>query len=423
MSSVDDFMAQLAAQTMPSGKQREFKEKKRIIEKISLNFEGNFGRFQILPMDNVVTDYPFVVLKNTREVCIPRKITAADGTETVYNAWIHLIPKDAYKMRDMTGRTVSSLTAEEEQLLSEANTVFDQLFEESGAKDNVEILRTLVRKRNYTLFHGYCLNKWSFDSNNRAPERSNFSGLFVCTASGFAQAVSDNVNERTLLNGGDRSFLKSIYGRSTTGRNGFIMVSISRKRDGNGKGYTVSVQHEVTPAVAGAIIPEEDSKLMSDPLANWLGWQAKREEENEPAESRRLFNAPLIKSAIEFMTQQLAAIRMAKQAGTSLEEAIAKTNEVALANLKPAETPKTNDPMLNDMYKNDDTNNVTAERVTNGNTNPFATPAAAHFDPITGAPVSGGSNVNESSPTVSSMPFTQPNFSSFGTGTDNAMPF
>jgi len=407
MTSVEDFMSKLSAQTMPAGKQKEFKEKKRMIEKISLNFEGNFGRYQVLPMDNVVTDYPFVSLRNTREICIPKKMTAQDGTENVFNSWIKIIPAEAYLMKDMTGRVVSSLTAEEEQLLGEANTLFDQLFDECGAKEDMNMQRTLARKRNYTIFHAYCLNKWGFD-NNRAPERSNFSGLFVCTASGFTQSVSDNVSERTLMNGGDPSFLKSIYSRQLSGRDGFMMFSISRNKAGGAKGYSISVSHEAGKAsmLSNVAIPEDDAKLMIDPLANFLGWQAKKEEDGVPAESRRLFNAPLIKSAINYMTEQLASIRMAKANGTSLEEAIQKTNELTLSTENTEATPKTNDPMLAEMQQT--APSVNAQQVIEQNTNPFATPAAGHFDPITGAPV--GAQQTQAAQTT---PFTQPSFANF----------
>jgi hypothetical protein len=53
----------------------------------------------------------------------------------------------------MTGRVVSSLTAEEDQILGEAYTVFDQLFDEIDARNDLEMQKNLARKRNYTVFH------------------------------------------------------------------------------------------------------------------------------------------------------------------------------------------------------------------------------------------------------------------------------
>lgn len=89
---VDDFLSKLAAQA-PKAKENNFEQKNRSLEKIYLNFPGNFGRYQVFPLDSVVTDFPFVTLFGTREINIPRKNMAADGTENTYNAWIKLLPK------------------------------------------------------------------------------------------------------------------------------------------------------------------------------------------------------------------------------------------------------------------------------------------------------------------------------------------
>ena len=82
MLNVEDFLGKLAEQTA-SKKTIDFKKKGRQIEKISLNFEGNFGRYQLFPLNDVVTDYPFVKLPQTMEVCIPRKVVSPDGTQEV----------------------------------------------------------------------------------------------------------------------------------------------------------------------------------------------------------------------------------------------------------------------------------------------------------------------------------------------------
>ena len=148
---VDDFLSKLAAQA-PKAKENNFEQKNRSLEKIYLNFPGNFGRYQVFPLDSVVTDFPFVTLFGTREINIPRKNMAADGTENTYNAWIKLLPKSAYVMKDMTGRLVSSLTAADDELLSQAHMIFDELYRELDAKNNRDELTTnLVRLKNYTI--------------------------------------------------------------------------------------------------------------------------------------------------------------------------------------------------------------------------------------------------------------------------------
>ena len=53
----------------------------RKIEKISLSFNGNHGKYQILPVNSTVTGFPFRELKNTRELQFPMKNTLVDGTE------------------------------------------------------------------------------------------------------------------------------------------------------------------------------------------------------------------------------------------------------------------------------------------------------------------------------------------------------
>jgi hypothetical protein len=156
--NVENFMKQLSAQTAPVASKGTFKPRERVLEKISLNFEGNFGMYQVLPVNSTITDYPFVKLFGTREILVPRKNVAQDGTESIYNAWIKLLPKDAYQFLDLDGRITSSLTAEEDQLLTEAYTVFDQLYNEIDARNNMQLSKDLLRKRNYTIFNAYCCN-------------------------------------------------------------------------------------------------------------------------------------------------------------------------------------------------------------------------------------------------------------------------
>lgn len=417
-NKVDDFLAKLS-QSAPKAKE-DFKSKSRTLEKIYLNFPGNFGRYQILPMDNVVTDFPFVTLFGTREICIPRKNLASDGTENIYNAWIKLLPKNAYIMKDMTGRQVSSLTAADDQLLSQAYLIFDQLYEELDIKNNRTdpTIIGLARKRNYTVFHGMCLNKWDADS--RTPVRQNFSGLFVCTAKGFINAIEDNIQERTLMNSGDSSWIPSIYNRQLTGRDGFLMFSISPNK--NAAGYSVTASHEIGRGknLEGVSISEEDAELMVDPVQSFLGWQANKDEDNAPGQ-KRLFNPTIIQEAITFMSQQLAAVRMAKSHGLTLADAINNTNAEALKTQQPTNTmgQATNDPMLAQMSTPNNFNQQTVtnpESVVNSNTSPFQTPPAAHIDPMTNAPVGNsgfGGNTGFGGQTQQAAPF-QPSFGGFG---------
>lgn len=413
-NKVDDFLQKLAAKT-PKAKE-ESANKNRKLEKIYLNFPGNFGRYQILPMDSVVLDFPFVTLFNTREINIPRKNMSADGAESVYDAWIKLLPKDAYTMKDpSTGRVVSSLTAANEQLLNQAYMIFDQLFEELDARNNREPeITKLLRKRNYTIFHGYCINKWDLND-SRSPNRQNFCGLFVCTAKGFMNAIETSIEEKTLIDN-DNTWIPSVYNRQLSGRDGFLMFSIAPNK--LQAGYSVTVSHEVGRAksLEGYVISEEDAELMMDPVQSFLGWQANKDEEN-PVQQKRLFNAKLIQEAITYMSQQLAAIRMAKETGLKIGEAISRTNAEVLATQVPTNTmgETTNDPILaqmsGTMNNNPNFGNV-SERVINNNDQPFVTPPVAHIDPITSAPVDPGT-------TSSPNPFN----SGFGQETPSAAPF
>lgn len=395
---IEDFLAKLAQKT-PKPKDENAAAKNRKLDKVYLNYPGNFGRYQIFPMDSIITDFPFVTLFNTREINVPRKNISADGQESVYDAWIRILPKDAYLMKDDTGRIVSSLTASDEQLLSQAYAVFDQLFEEldpRNNRDNKSIVN-LLRKRNYTIFHGFCINKWGLND-IRNPERQNFSALFVCTAKGFMNAVDDNIKEKTLMENGDSSWLGNIYGRQQTGRDGFIMFSIAPNK--LQAGYTVNVSHDYgKKQFEGFSIPDEDAELMSDPIQSFLGWQAGKDENNNPYQ-KRLFNAPLIQEAIHFMTQQLAAIRMAKSTGMKLEEAIQNTNQEALMSQIPTNTmgEATNDPMLASMSNSNAGGNFNGEKIVENNTNPFQTPPAANIDPVTSAPVVHNDPISSGNP-------------------------
>lgn len=388
MINVDDFLKRLEQQA-PSRTNRNF-EKRRTIEKVYCNTAQNFGRYMIFPMESVITEDPFVYLEGTREINIPRKNISSDGQETVYNAWIKLLPENAYLMKDMTGRIVSSLTEADSQLLNQAYLVFDELYREldpMNNRDKKEIF-SLIRKRNYTIFHGYCLNKWDVNT-SRTPSRQNFSALFVLTAKSFLDMVKTNIAEKSVVEG-TNDWVSSIYNRKLSNRDGFLMFSIGPEKSGR-PGFSVSVNHEFgrSKNLEGFSIPEEDAELMEDPIQTFLGWQANKDDQSQVTQ-KRLFNPNLMKEAIEFMSSQLAAIRTAKQSGNmTIEDAIQVTNKDAISKQTPI-APNgqvSNDPILNKMAAQDYENNNTAQRIVDNNDSPFETPATAHIDPITGTPV------------------------------------
>lgn len=431
---VNDFMARLAANATPSGKVQRFQESRRSLEKIFLSVPDNFGSYQLLPVCNSLTDFPFINLPGTKEICIPRKRTTQDGREEEYTMWVKILPKCAYIMKDLTGRVVSSLTAEDEATLDAAYAVWDQIYAEmmNGAttedQKNVAygVMRQLIRKRNYTIFNAYCLNRWEMNS-TKTPVRSNFSGLFVSTASGFSSSLKADIDQKALMYGGSTDFLKEIYSGEKSGRTGSLFLTINRPA--GQQTYNISFNHNPgVQSLASVEIPDADFELMKDPLETFLGFQANRGQDEVPVGEKRLFNAGLIKEATAFMTRQLAAIRMAKQAGTDVAEAIAATNSAALAEATASRPAVTKDPMLAEAKSAPaaDTYTVNATGLGNENTNPFQTPPAARMNPITGEPETAAhtSGFGEA-PTAGNAPFTQPGFG-FGGGNTapvNSNPF
>ena len=409
-SRIDDFLEKLAKQTPKASNASSDYNKTRSIEKIYLNVPTNFGRYQIFPMDSLVQDYPFVQLFDTKEISIPRKNISNDGVETVYNSWIKILPPNAYVMRDMTGRLVSSLTASDQEILNEARLMHEQLWNELDPQNNRDKkdITSLIRKRNYTIFFGYCLNFW-VQGEARTPNRQNFSALFVCTAKSFTTAISEDIEEKRVINGGDVNFISSVYGRQLTNRDGFLMFSIGPNK--LQAGYSVSVSHEYNRAKSLEMysIPEEDAELMEDPVETFLGFQSGSRGNLDNADQvphKRLFNQKLMKEATSFMAQQLSAIRAAKAAGTSIEDAIKITTQDALNNQTPT-TPGgrvTNDPVLAQMAEQNAAANggaqvVNPNAIINNNNNPFQSAPAAHIDPITSSPVmpNGGGQQRQSS--------------------------
>ena len=420
---VNDFMARLTASAAPAGKGARAFTERQYLEKVSLNFAGNFGNYQLFPVNSEVIDYPFVVLHGTREVCIPRKRTAQDGTEETYSVWIKLLPKSAYVMKDLNGRLTSSLTADDESVLSAACTLWDQLNDELTKEAVTEeqkvvaynIKKNLIRKRNYTIFHAYCLNKWDM-GNTKSPVRNNFSGLFVSTASSFNSSLKSDVDQKSLMYGGSVDFIKDIYSSSATGRTGSLFMTVNRPQGQTT--YDVQFSHVPNdPKLASIEIPAADFKLMKDPLETFLGWQAGREGGNEsiPVGQRRLFNANLIREAISFMQRQLAAVRMAKQNNSDVLAAIDATTAAALAEIPAPSTVTTRDPMLATSTGTSAAEyNAEKDRIEVNNTDPYMTPPAARMDPVSGNPVSAAPVNNgftsAPEPTPVSAPFAAPQF-------------
>lgn len=409
---VEDFMSRLHAQ-QESMRKPSFKKD---LEKIALNFPGNFGRYQIFPVSNVVTGIlPFVVLPKTYEICIPKTFKNND-VEEVKPAWIKIIPKSAYVMRaseDGGARTRSSLTKDEEVLLEQAHLLASELYEELDAKNNRDVTANLLRRRNYTIFNGYCSNFWR-EGNERQPDRENFSGLFVSTAAGFSDSIEKNITEKSYeLDDKSNEWLAGIYNRLATGRSGCLMMTIGRSKTTSG--YDVSCNHLYQPErFKEYTIPQESLDSMQDPLATFLGWQARREDDSVSPENRRLFNPVLIEEAIQFMSSKLAAVRAQKSAGGTLDLQTIINNAAAVTNnsaIGAGATSATNDPMLQQGPS------VNPAAIQNNNNAPFSTAPVFHTDPVTGAPVGNGNSAPQSA-----APFSSPSFANFGNANNTQQP-
>jgi len=393
MLDVSNFMERLAKQTS-SPNARVFNRQTRKIEKLSLNHPSNLGRYQVLPFNSEVINYPFIS-GMVRQINIPRKTTDQSGQENVYNAWIHIPTPGFYQMLDETGRAVSSLSAEDEKLLESTSTLWEELYKELGAKENWAKYKDLIRRRNYTIFAGYCLNFWKYGSDTRTPDRQNFSALFMITTKAFATAVQSNINDKTIMEGGDQSWVEKIYNNQLKNRDGFLLFSINKDKDR--AGFISSASHEFGRAqmLSSIEIPEDDFNAgMNDPVSLFLGWQASNQDNDKPYGYRRLFNAKLIKEAADYMGSLLSAIRAVKASGGSdFDEAIQKINE-----------------------------SVAGGPVTDGNATTAAptqqedptTPGAAQIDPLMGN--SFASSGNASTNTFSG--FSTPDFSKAAPGFD-----
>ena len=423
MYTVDSFLEKLSS-ISPSTKKRNF-ESKKLIQRVYCNFKGNFGKYQILPFPSAITNYPFVVLENTREINIPRKNIASDGTVTQYNAWIKILPVSAYQVKDpSSGRVANSLTAEEEAQLKQVYAVWEELYKEVDGKNNTidPVISKLIRRKNYTIFHGYCVNMFE-EGDPRKAARQNFSALFIMTAKNFVDIVSNNIVDNNIMNGNNPGWLNDIYSSDLTGRKGFMMMSVSQNV--GGPGFNISVNHVLNDTfLQGVTIPEEEAAEMQNPVETFLGWQARTEDADVPTEERRLYNAKIMQEAIDYMTDLLARIRMGKQNNTSIQEAISVTTKLLMENQQPTDTRgnQFNDPVLADLAEKQQPaagygfanvpNNPEQVQEKNFSSDPFSNPAVSHQDPITGSPVAA-------EPTRE-VPFNRP---SFAGGTDSGFPF
>jgi hypothetical protein len=432
--NVNDFISKLES-NVPGAKGFE---KQRKIDKIYLNAPVNYGRYQVLPFPSVITNFPFIDLPYTREISIPIKNVKSDGTESVYNGWIKLLPMSAYVLKDETGKHLSSsLTAADEQLLQQAYKLHEDLCKELDLKANAvdPVIGKLIRKKNYTLFHAFCVNKWTIDARN--PERQNFSALFVATSRKLSEAILDDISQLSLVNSSNDGWLDQVYNRNANGRSGFLMFSV--QRNPVNPGFQFGVSHTIDKAdyLKNVNIEKEDIDLMSDPVETFLGWQCPKDISNVPYGQRRLFNADIIKKAIDFMSKQLASINIAKQNGTDIKAAICATNEEILKAQTPTNTmgQQTNDPMLAQMADKAASMNTVGQNniptnpqsVINKNYEPFTNPPAAHIDPVTSAPVGnnpgfGGGNYQNNGyqggqqQSTAMPPFTKPAYASGGFG-------
>lgn len=122
------------------------------------------------------------------------------------------------------------------------------------------------------------------------------------------------------------------------------------------------------------------------------------------------------------MSQQLAAIRMAKSSGIDIKEAVERTNNEVLAHFvvtPKTSAPQSNDPILNSMSNVGTSETVNTQKIVENNTNPFQSAPVYLSDPVTGAPVNNGENntfgqsAGQTQNPQSGAPFS-PGFGGFG---------
>ena len=390
---VEDFMSKLKKQTGKNQSVRNFTRQTRKIEKLSLNNPNTLGRYQVFPILSSVVDFPFISGK-VKQIKVPRTMKdQATGEETQYEAWIHIPTHGFYQMKDMSGRgAVSSLTAEEDQLLTNLHTLWDELFNELDAKNHFSECNKFIRLKNYTLFSGYCLNFWKAgDTDNRVPTRQNFSALFMITTTSFMDAINGNIEDRSLMEGGSNDWIEKVYTNDLKGRDGFLLFSINK--NSTSPGFIASAQHEYGRAnvLSQYEIPKEDFEAgMEDPFELFLGWQASSQDADKPIGQRRLFNKKLMQETLEYMSNMLASVRASKAAGKSFEDTIEETRKIMFGSpadrlSAPAGTPQEAKPSQ-------------------------PAPQATQIDPLSGTQdFSGFSGNTQGTPSFATPDFSNPN--------------
>lgn len=355
--NVQDFLDQLRSAQPQSSSESESKSLDRTY------ITANLGKYQIFPMISTTTRMPFEYLYRTREVNITSK--KADGSE--YSTWHKLLPECAYDFCS-DGRRVSSLTQAEKDLLNAAYGVFDRMYNvvpESQRKG-------FCRYKNYIIGHAHVINYYEVSNNNK-PSKSNYDTLLVCTSKDFANAISKDIDIQLINQNNDPSFLNQVYNRQLTGRTGWLIFTIQRAA--NGIGFSASANHTVNlGSISGDLtISEEAAELMKDPVRTFLGRQAGED---------KLFNADFINTTIS----EMAAI-IAKYEHSAIyvdKESVARST-VAQAQAASPKVAPTNDPMIAAAQAHSQPRaTLNQEQQLAANNNPFQTPPAAQYDPMSG---------------------------------------
>lgn len=374
--NVQSFLEQLQNAT-PQPRSNE--PRTNVLNYIHLSVPENFGKYQVFPMISEITGNPFTYLYKTREVNLLRK-----GTQDKM-AWHKILPLGAYQFVDSTGRLVSSLTQAESDLLVKAQGIYDTLDgvmpDSMGDKKKKDILRS----KDYTVFNAYVINKYN-EADMARPERSKFAALFVCTSKKFAGEITKDIQLQS-TNYGGTEFVTSIYNRELANRTGWLIFTIGKETQGFG--YRIGVSHAANlPAnvVGGFSISNEEAAAMSDPVKNFLGWQA--------SDKPNMFNQELLEYTIEEMSKLIARVNSASVSFSSgaVNAAQVSTAQQSVAP-QPAYTP---DPMVAKYQQ--EHNQVapqqgmvqTPGQVSANNTGVYSNPPAAQIDPVSGAPVNLG---------------------------------
>lgn len=383
------------------------------LEKLYLSVPTNFGKYRVIPFPNVLDEngFPYDLYLDTKEINIPKEYEK-DGVKKLNDRWIHILPKEAFKMKDSTGRIVSSLSAADENLIDQAHRVWRELYGEMGgfkkqadrSQQEKDRLKVTIRTKNYTIFNAFCIDK--LENGGRSVTRQNFSCVFIVPAKGFINTLEKNIDDTTMVQE-DISWTDKIYNNNESSRGGYVMFSCALGT-GTAIGYDCSVTHVIKPHEF-ELSEEELTGLRRSPLENFLSWQAKREDNVDPCQ-RHLFNPDLYKEAIDYMTNKLAYIRTNGTVNMTVSQAQNITNSAAMGNQPVMQG--TVDPMLGSNTSGVNMNNVVAN-----NNDPFKNPPVAHVDPLTGAPLDMGGGNSGFGQQRSAAPFSNP-FASYNKGSE-----